>query len=105
MTNHGGSAHDARLQDLAIDEAHSAPSLSVYKKYKAEFRHKDVPTNDWIINILYLSRLEDYVHEVTIFKQFLMQLHIDQSIKALNNIPYSHRIAYLDSSGGLVKIP
>ena len=61
IVNNGGSSIDARYRHLTEkaqnnDETKEVPSLNVYNKCKAEFKHKDVPTSDWIVNLLYVGR-------------------------------------------------
>ena len=55
ICNHGGSSHEAKQH--AIAEERETPSESVHNKVKAEFVHKDVPTSDWIRNLLFIGKL------------------------------------------------
>ena len=57
LTEYKGSAYECQQHDLVDNENNrkETPSLSVYQKIKYEDSHKDVPTSDWIRNILFLG--------------------------------------------------
>lgn len=98
MTKHGGSAFDARLHDLADNGI--AANLNVYKKCKSEFRHKDVPTTDWITNLLYIARTyentkNNFIHELNLYPQFSMQLQTLEALNQLHLVPPSFELHLL----------
>jgi hypothetical protein len=133
MAENGGSAYEARLVDLRtnniklnqVTEAGSitdprmshgitvipeVPSASVYRKCKAAFNHKGVPTNDWQVNFHYVARTfeatnESFVHSFNTFPQLSIHLQLQKALQILSSIPPMHRIGHFDSTGGLVKIP
>ncbi len=105
QSQNNGSCYQAREHDLAIaEDVDSVPSLNTYNKCKAEFKHKGVPTTDWITNLLYIGRSfenceMDYVQSCDIFPQLCIQLYLDKAISILHNIPEEHRIGFMDSTG------
>jgi hypothetical protein len=107
FTIHNGSSHKARQVAIANDEV--PPSQNVYNKIKNEFKHREVPTSDWIRNLLFIGRSYhncdfDYVKSCDVFPEINMHLYLDQSIKILHDIPEQHRISFMDSTGGLCHI-
>ena len=87
-------------------ETHSA---SVYHKAKFESMHKDVPTSDWIRNLLFMGRTFQtaemyYIQSSEIFPDFCMQLFLDKAFQILHSIPDAHRIGFMDSTGNLTRI-
>ena len=81
----------------------------MYNKCKSTFKYKDLPSTDWLINLLYISRTftstnTAYVQGMEIYPEFCLQLYLDKAIQLLHKIPFNHRIAFMDSTGCLVKI-
>lgn len=108
LLNHNGSCHKAREDAIANDQPF-VPSQNTYNKVKSSFLHQNVPTSDWIRNLLFIGRSNqncemNYVQSCDIFPQFNMQLFLDQAIKILKSIPEEHRIGFLDSTGNLCRI-
>ena len=74
-----------RLKELAKNG--KAAEAHVYRNNKSQFRNKDVPSSDWLANLIYehdtymaTTGGSGYVHEVTFLSDFSMQLHCDEQL-------------------------
>ena len=113
--NHGGSSYEARLHDKADndskkpEEKYQVPYLTTYQKVKSEHKNKDVPTKEWIENLHFVAlsyqNKNNYVRRIITFPQLCIQLFVDKALDILHSIPQDNRIALMDSTGRLVKIP
>lgn len=82
--NHGGSAYDARFSALGIADSKgdehavsSVPTANQYNKAKQAFRKKDLPSTNWITNLMYVLSTGKadgvpYIRELTLGEDFKM---------------------------------
>ena len=99
-----------RQEEHDIDEHTSAslvPSQSVNNTRKSAFKY--LPSTDWLINLLYISRTFEssntsYAQGMDIYLEFCFQLYLDKAVQLLHKIPFNHSNGSISSSGCLVKI-
>lgn len=110
MAEHGGSSHKARLNDIAeLGSSENVASASTYRKGKGAFINSELPSTDWLTNLLYIGRSfdvteGDYLNNLTIYPEFKMVLNYVNQLELLRSIPADNRIAHVDSTGELVDI-
>ena len=89
-------------RDHDIDELKSASlvtSQSFYNKCKSAFKYKDLPSTDWLINLLYptfQSSYTYYLQGMEIYPEFCLQFYLDKAVQLLKKIPLNYMISFMD---------
>ena len=101
LINNKGSAKAYFDEQTGLGKK-NIPSEDVIRKCLSELENKNMETTNWIANILHQSEfgktvlngkvIKGFVHELSLFSEFSMTLHMEEQLVALKQIPFDRRI-------------